>query len=110
MYMLLTGDLIDAEEAKDFGLVTKIVDTEEKLTSYVDELANKIALKSPASIKMGKRAFNKQIQLGLQDAYELTSATMADNLLDPDAMEGINAFLSKRPPVWPSVIDKYDNK
>ena len=110
MYMLLTGDLIDAEEAKDFGLVTKIVDTEEKLTSYVDELANKIALKSPASIKMGKRAFNKQIQLGLQDAYELTSATMADNLLDPDATEGINAFLSKRPPVWPSVIDKYDNK
>ena len=63
----------------------------------------KLHSKSPASIRMGKRAFNRQMQLGLHEAYELTSATMADNLLDPDATEGIDAFLSKRKPVWPSV-------
>ena len=103
MYMLLTGDMIEANQAKEFGLVNEVVENEESLAITVDELAGKIASKSPASIRMGKRAFNRQMQLGLHEAYELTSATMADNLLDPDATEGIDAFLSKRKPVWPSV-------
>ena len=101
--MLLTGDMIEATQAKEFGLVNEVVEDEESLAIAVDELAGKIASKSPASIRMGKRAFNRQMQLGLHEAYELTSATMADNLLDPDATEGIDAFLSKRKPVWPSV-------
>ena len=103
MYMLLTGDMIEATQAKEFGLVNEVVEDEESLAITVDELAGKIASKSPASIRMGKRAFNRQMQLGLHEAYgKLTSATMADNV-DPDATEGIDAFLSKRKPVWPSV-------
>ena len=99
MEMLLTGDFISAEKAKDIGLINNAVPKED-LTSEVDRLAEKIASKSTMTVTIGKRAFYAQAEMDLSDAYEYTSKTMTDNLLKNDAKEGINAFLEKRSPDW----------
>ena len=99
MEMLLTGDFISAEKAKEIGLINNTVPKED-LTSEVDRLAEKIASKSTMTVTIGKRAFYAQAEMDLSDAYEYTSKTMTDNLLKADAKEGINAFLEKRSPDW----------
>ena len=99
MEMLLTGDFISAEKAKEIGLINNAVPKED-LTSEVDRLAEKIASKSTMTVATGKRAFYAQAEMNLSDAYEYTSKTMTDNLLKIDAKEGINAFLEKRSPDW----------
>ena len=101
MQMLLTGDLIDARTALNFGLISEIV-PEASLSTHTAALASRIATKSAATLAIGKDAFYRQAELSLSDAYTYASATMVRNIATLDAQEGINAFLQKRPPKWPS--------
>ena len=99
MEMLLTGDFINAEKAKEIGLINNMVQKEE-LTFEVNKLAEKIASKSSMTVSIGKKAFYAQAEMDLSKAYKYTSKTMKDNLLKHDAKEGINAFIEKRSPDW----------
>ena len=99
MKMLLTGDMIDAKEAKRLSLINDYV-PKEQLTESVNDLAKKIASKSLMTVKIGKEAFYKQSELSLSDAYEYTSKIMTENTLKEDAKEGISSFLDKRKPTW----------
>jgi len=99
MEMLLTGDLISAEEAEQKGLINKCL-SEDKLESYLLEKANKISSKSSTILKIGKKAFYRQIEMPLAEAYEYASQVMVENMMDQDAKEGIDAFLEKRSPNW----------
>ena len=99
MEMLLTGDFISAEKAKEIGLINNAV-SKDKLTSEVVGLAEKIASKSTMTVATGKKAFYAQAEMDLSKAYQYTSKTMTDNLLKHDAKEGINAFIEKRSPNW----------
>jgi len=97
--MLLTGDFINAEKAKEIGLINHMVEQKE-LTFEVSKLAEKIASKSSMTVSIGKKAFYAQAEMDLSKAYKYTSKTMKDNLLKYDAKEGINAFIEKRSPNW----------
>lgn len=99
MEMLLTGTMIDAPTALAWGLVNRVVPPA-KLNEAVLALATTIAAKSPAAVAMGKQAFYAQIGQDLPDAYALAGESMACNMLDADAAEGIDAFLGKRAPQW----------
>jgi enoyl-CoA hydratase/carnithine racemase len=99
MEMLLTGGMIDAATALEFGLVNRVVPAG-SLSQAVNELAQTIAAKSPIAVKMGKAAVASQAGLNLADAYAQASRTMVENMLEPDAEEGIDAFLQKRQPNW----------
>jgi enoyl-CoA hydratase/carnithine racemase len=99
MEMLLTGDLIDANRAREIGLVNRVVPDAE-LTAATSALARQIAGKSPLTLAIGKEAFYRQAELGLSAAYAEMSAVMTRNMLAHDAEEGIDAFLEKRAPVW----------
>tara|TARA_B100000575_G_C23007770_1_gene580569 strand:- start:177 stop:986 length:810 start_codon:yes stop_codon:yes gene_type:complete len=99
MKMLLTGDMIDAKEARRISLINDCV-SESELKDSVMNLALMISQKSSSNIKTGKEAFYKQLYLDLSDAYKYTSALMAENVLEDYAIEGINAFLEKRDPNW----------
>ena len=99
MEMLLTGDFISAEKAKEIGLINNAV-SKDKLTSEVVGLAEKIANKSTMTVATGKKAFYAQAEMDLSKAYQYTSKTMTDNLLKHDAKEGIDAFIEKRSPNW----------
>lgn len=99
MEMLLTGDMLSAEDAAGFGLLNKIT-TPQNLTTETEALANKIASKAPATLRIGKEAFYKQAEMTLQDAYDYASQVMVANLMKPDAEEGIGAFIEKRLPNW----------
>jgi enoyl-CoA hydratase/carnithine racemase len=99
MEMLLTGDMICAEEAARIGLVNHVVapgsEREEAL-----KLARKITAKSALTLKIGKEAFYRQIEMPLAEAYKYASAVMVENMLARDAEEGISAFIEKREPKW----------
>jgi len=99
MEMLLTGEPIGAAEAARLGLLNKVVD-DGALDAAVAELAGKVAGKSRHVIAIGKEAFYRQLELGLDDAYTYASAVMTRNMLAADAREGIDAFLAKRQPTW----------
>ena len=99
MEMLLTGDLIDAKKALSIGLINNVFEAE-KLEENVLKIANKIASKSSATIKIGKDAFYKQKDMSLKEAYDYTSKIMTENMLHEDSKEGITAFLEKRSPNW----------
>ena len=99
MEMLLTGDLIDAKKALSIGLINNVFEIE-KLEENVLKIANKIASKSSATIKIGKDAFYKQKDMSLKEAYDYTSKIMTENMLHKDSEEGITAFLEKRSPNW----------
>jgi enoyl-CoA hydratase/carnithine racemase len=101
LQMLLTGESIDAATALDWGLVNRVVPTTE-LDAAVDELVRQILRFSPHVIGLGKRAFYDQIERAEPDAYALVQPVMAANAADPDAQEGIAAFLEKRQPIWPT--------
>jgi enoyl-CoA hydratase/carnithine racemase len=97
--MLTTGNFIDAAKAMDLGLVNRVVPTEQ-LEDETRALADHVATKLGAAVKVGKQAFYEQIQMPLQDAYAYTGDVMAGNMLFRDTEEGIAAFLEKRPPEW----------
>jgi len=99
LQMLLTGDSIDAHTAADWGLVNFVVDAE-ALDVETTMLAAKIAGVSPATVRIGKEAFYRQIDLPQDAAYEAMAETMAANAVIEDAQEGMSAFVAKRPPVW----------
>ncbi len=99
MEMLLTGDSVDAAEAQRTGLINRAVPAD-RLDDEVAALAAKIASKSAHTLKVGKKAFYKQIEMGLEDAYAYCGGVMTENMTAADAEEGIDAFLEKRAPVW----------
>jgi enoyl-CoA hydratase/carnithine racemase len=99
MQMLLSGDLIDGPTALRFGLVNELVPAAD-LEARTREFAQKIASKSPLTLAIGKKAFYRQAELPLAEAYAFTREVMAENLKAQDAQEGIGAFLDKRTPVW----------
>lgn len=99
MHMLLTGDTVDAVTAADWGLVNAVV-PEARLDEEIDRLAARIAAASPLTLRIGKQAFYRQVDLPQADAYREMSATMAANAVTCDAQEGITAFVEKREPEW----------
>jgi len=99
MKMLLTGDPISAEYAKEIGLINDYYPNSE-LEEEVLKLARKIASKSNLTIKIGKKAFYKQLEMPISKAYKYTSEIMTKNAMELDAEEGISAFLEKRKPNW----------
>ena len=99
MKMLLTGEPIDAKYAKKFGLINEYY-SKSKLNNEVLKIAKKIASKSNLTIKIGKQAFYKQLEMPLRKAYAYTSKMMTLNMMAMDAKEGISAFLEKRKPKW----------
>ena len=99
MKMLLTGEPIKANYAKEIGLINDCF-SKSKLNSEVFKIAKKIASKSNLTIKIGKQAFYKQLEMPLRKAYAYTSKMMTINMMAMDAREGISAFLEKRKPKW----------
>jgi enoyl-CoA hydratase/carnithine racemase len=97
--MLLTGQMIDAETACDWGLINRVV-PDEQLDAATETLVASIIEFSPAVIGLGKRTFYSQVDLDQHQAYEATAAVMVDNAQMEDAREGMGAFLEKRPPRW----------
>ncbi|MCC6469538.1 MAG: enoyl-CoA hydratase [Alphaproteobacteria bacterium] len=97
MEMLLTGELVDAETAKALGLVNRVV-APERLDDETFALARLIASKSPLTVRTGKEAFYRQIELGVAEAYAYASRVMTENMLAHDAEAGIDAFIAKAPP------------
>ena len=99
MKMLLTGEPIKANYAKEIGLINDYY-PKSQLNNEVLFLARKIAAKSNLTIKIGKKAFYKQSEMSLRKAYKFTSKVMTENMMAMDAKEGISAFLEKRKPKW----------
>ena len=99
MYLLLTGDFIDAEQACEWGLVNEVVEPGALEQATLD-MANKIAAKPLAALQAGKKLFYRQIESNIHQAYQLASQTMACNMMDQSALEGVQAFIDKRPPNW----------
>jgi enoyl-CoA hydratase/carnithine racemase len=99
MEMLMTGDMIPAERARDIGLVNHVVPAGHERDAAI-ALAQKIARKSAYAIKLGKQAFYQQVGMDLASAYRLTAEVMTENMMAFDAIEGIGAFIEKREPKW----------
>ena len=99
MEMLLTGELISAEDAARIGLVNRVVGAGHERTEAL-KLAEKIAAKSTLTVKIGKEAFYRQAEMPLAEAYKYASEVMVENMLARDAEEGISAFIEKREPKW----------
>ncbi len=99
--MLLTGDVYDADHAARIGLVNHVV-AQNELSGHVHQVAEKIARKSNAAVKFGKRVFQAQAAQSIEGAYATTAAVMVKNMLDGAACEGVDAFLTKRLPQWPT--------
>ena len=99
MEMLLLGDEVEAARACEIGLINRTVPPSELLkASFL--MAEQIASKSAAVVKIGKEAFYRQLEMPLSQAYDYASEVMVTNMLHRDAKEGIDAFLEKRPPKW----------
>ena len=99
MKMLLTGEPVKAKYAKDIGLINDHF-SKSKLNNEVLKVAKNIASKSNLTIKIGKKAFYKQLEMPLKNAYKFTSEMMTLNMMSQDAKEGISAFLEKRKTKW----------
>ena len=99
MKMLLTGDPVNANYAKEIGLINDHFESS-SLEEEVLKLAEKITSKSNKVIKIGKQAFYKQLEMPIDEAYKYTSRVMSENMMALDAKEGISAFLEKRTPKW----------
>jgi enoyl-CoA hydratase/carnithine racemase len=99
MEMLLTGEMISAEHAARIGLVNLVVEAGSERGEAI-KLAKKIAAKSTMTVKIGKEAFYRQLEMPLAEAYKYASDVMVENMLARDAEEGIGAFIEKREPKW----------
>jgi enoyl-CoA hydratase/carnithine racemase len=100
MEMLLTGEMVAAERAREIGLINRVA-TPEALTAETMALAQLIASKPRATVKIGKEAFYRQLEMPLSEAYDYASRVMTENMLAAEAAEGIGAFVEKREPRWP---------
>ena len=99
MHMLMTGDHLSADRARELGLVNAVVAAGTERDSAI-ELANRIAKKSAYTLKIGKEAFYRQAEMNLADAYAYTAQVMTENMMARDAEVGIGAFIDKRDPEW----------
>jgi len=99
MRMLMTGDFIDARQAVEQGLVNEAVPAA-ALDGAVDALVARIVAKPREAIAAGKGLFYRQLEMGVEAAYQLAGQTMACNMMEDSALEGVQAFLDKRPPNW----------
>jgi enoyl-CoA hydratase/carnithine racemase len=97
--MLVTGDFIDAEEARDKGLINRVA-APEALDAEVEALVARIVGKPRVAMALGKALFYRQLEQGIADAYADAGRTMACNMMDESALEGVQAFIDKRPPNW----------
>jgi enoyl-CoA hydratase/carnithine racemase len=97
--MLVTGDFLSAQEALNQGLINKIAEPE-KLDEVLASLIQKILSKPPVALAMGKELFYMQLETGIEKAYEYAAQTMACNMMDNTALEGVQAFIEKRKPNW----------
>jgi enoyl-CoA hydratase/carnithine racemase len=97
--MLVTGDFISAEQALAKGLINRVVDADQ-LDAEVEQLLSRIVSKPRVAIAMGKGLFYRQLETGIQAAYDDAGRTMACNMMDAGALEGVQAFIDKRPPKW----------
>lgn len=99
MEMLLTGEFIDAQSALERGLINRVVSADD-LDKAIASLAESILAKPAVSIAMGKQLFYRQLEMGISAAYQLAGETMACNMMDEAALEGVQAFIEKRTPDW----------
>lgn len=99
MEMLLTGEFIDAETARDRGLINRVV-AADALDAEIKKLSDSILAKPAVAVAMGKQLFYRQLEMGIDAAYQLAGETMACNMMDEAALEGVQAFIDKRPPSW----------
>ena len=99
--MLVTGDFISAEEARSRGLVNRVVGMAQ-LDDEVERLVASILAKPRVAVALGKALFYRQLEKGVQAAYADAAQTMACNMMDATALEGVQAFIDKRPPDWPA--------
>jgi enoyl-CoA hydratase/carnithine racemase len=99
MEMLLTGEFIDAVTARERGLVNRVVPSDQ-LDAEIDQLTSSILAKPAVAVAMGKQLFYKQLEMGIGAAYQLAGQTMACNMMDESALEGVQAFIEKRKPAW----------
>lgn len=97
--MLVTGEFISAEQARVLGLVNRVVPAD-ALDAEVETVVASIVAKPRVAIAMGKALFYRQIDVGIESAYADAGTTMACNMMDPSALEGVQAFIDKRPPSW----------
>ncbi|MEY3294163.1 MAG: hypothetical protein RLZZ451_211 [Pseudomonadota bacterium] len=97
--MLVTGDFIDADEARARGLVNRVAEPAE-LDAEVERLVARIVAKPKAALALGKQLFYRQLETGIEAAYDDAGRTMACNMMDAAALEGVQAFIEKRPPNW----------
>jgi len=97
--MLLTGDFISAHEARQRGLVNRVV-AADALDAEVEQLLQRLLGKPREALAMGKQLFYRQLETGMEAAYQLAGNTMACNMVHEVAQEGVQAFIDKRPPTW----------
>jgi enoyl-CoA hydratase/carnithine racemase len=101
--MLVTGEFISAEEAKVRGLINRVAGPEQ-LHAEIEKLVVSIISKPRVAVAMGKELFYRQIELDIADAYEAAAQSMACNMMNEAALEGVQAFIDKRPPRWPQNV------
>jgi len=99
--MLATGSFITAEQALDKGLINRVAEPED-LDGALEDLLASILPKPRLALALGKQLFYRQLEAGMGTAYEDAAQTMACNMMDASALEGVQAFLEKRPPAWPA--------
>jgi enoyl-CoA hydratase/carnithine racemase len=97
--MLVTGDFVSAEQARELGLINRVA-APETLDDEVESIVVRVVAKPGAANAMGKALFYRQLEVGIEAAYADAGATMAANMMDPCALEGVQAFIDKRPPNW----------
>jgi enoyl-CoA hydratase/carnithine racemase len=97
--MLVTGDFIDAAQAREQGLVNRMAPLD-ALDAEIASLAASICAKPAAAVRAGKGLFYRQLEMGVEAAYQLAGQTIACNAMDESALEGIQAFIEKRQPKW----------
>ena len=97
--MLVTGEFVSAAQARELGLVNRVA-AAEALDDAVEELVARIVAKPRVAVAMGKALFYRQIEVGIEAAYADAGATMACNMMDSSALEGVQAFIEKRSPNW----------